>query len=847
MPVTLYRTMTSGRALPDETEVLIVGAGIVGCSTAYHLVERGREDVTVLDKGPIPETGGSTVHAPGGLVQTSASKVMSEFAQYSQELYTELGGFDDGGLLELVSSPERLAQARRLADYGRSWGVRGGEVLSPDEATALNPLVDADEILGAYYSPDDGLMRTIELLEELASRARVGGATFHGETAVTDVVTEDGAVTGVVTDRGRVACDELLVATNVWAPLFGEMVDVDVPLVPCEHQYAVTESLPELAGTDEEAHLTGLRYQEASLYFRQHGEGYGVGSYNHPPRLLDPRDLPELGEAPESTPVYDYFVGREHERDPIRMMANQPFREADFTDAWTDACRVLPALEGAAVDRSFNGVFAFTPDGMPVLGQPESVDGFWVAAAVWLTHAGGVGRAMAEWIDEGYPRTNLLGADVNRFQDHAGSRRYVRDRGAYAYDTVYDLVHPREPASSNRGLRTGPFHGFQADLDAEFYAAAGWERARWYGANEGLLESYGERVPGRSGWESRFWSPVEGAEHLAVRDGVGLYDLSGFTNVDIEGPGAAAFAQRVFTNDMAVDVGDARYTLLCTERGGILGDATVVRMAPDRYHVLANSGAAGTEQLAWLRDRAPEDGSVSVTADVAGRCAVGVWGPDARDLLAPLVEAELSNEAFPYFTAQETYLEEIPVTALRVSYVGELGWELHTSTEYGRRLWESLWAAGREHDAVAMGDGALNTMRLEKGYPLVGVDITPEYDPFEAGLGFVVDMDTEFVGREALRGVAAEGPDRVRTAVTLDDPEAVVFNGAPILDGEETVGYAASADYGYSVGRAIVSGYLPVELADPGTSLTVQYETERYPATVREAPLFDPDRERLLR
>ncbi|WP_327053958.1 GcvT family protein [Halomicrococcus gelatinilyticus] len=839
--------MSSGRTPPDETEVLIVGAGIVGCSTAYHLAERGREDVTVVDQGPIPETGGSTVHAPGGLVQTSASKLMSEFAQYSQELYTDLGGFDADGLLELVSSPERLDQARRLADYGRSWGVRGGEVLSPEEATDLNPLVDEGEILGAYYSPDDGLMRTVELLEALADRARSGGATFHEHTTVTDVETENGAVQTVVTDRGRIACDELLVASNIWAPLFGEMADVDVPLVPCEHQYVVTESLPELEGADEEAHLTGLRYQEASLYFRQHGEGYGVGSYNHAPRLVDPHDLPDLQEAPESTPVYDYFVGKEQDRDPIRMMANQPFREDDFDDAWEDARRLIPALSGAEVDRSFNGVFAFTPDGMPLVGQPESVDGLWIAAAVWLTHAGGVGRAMAEWMDEGYPRTNLLGADVNRFQEHAGSRRYGWDRSAYAYDTVYDLVHPREPATANRGLRTGPFYDRQTALDAEFYAAAGWERARWYGANEGLLDAYGDQIPERSGWEAQFWSPVEAAEHLAVRDGVGLFDLSNFTNVDVTGPGALDFVQRVCTNAMAIDVGDARYTLLCTERGGILGDATVVRLAEERYHVLANSGAAGTEQLAWLRERAPDDGSVTVTADVSGRCAVGVWGPDAREMLAPLVEADLSNDAFPYFTGQDTYLEEVPVTALRVSYVGELGWELHTGTEYGRKLWEYLQEAGAEYDAVAMGDGALDTMRLEKGYPLVGVDISPEYDPFEAGLDFAVDMDTEFVGREALQAVADEGPNRTRTAVTLDAPDAVVFNGAPVFVDDETVGYAASADYGYSVGRGIVSSYLPVEHADPGTSVVVQYENERYPATVREEPLFDPGRDRLLR
>jgi glycine cleavage system T protein len=834
--------MSEQTALPESATTLIVGAGIVGCSTAYHLTERG-DDVTVVDMGDIEAPGGSTVHAPGGLVETTPSKVMTEFASYSRELYTELDAFQEDGFLELATSEERWNQAKRYLDYSRSYGVPGGELLSPEEVDDVAPTIDEDTIHGAYYSPTSGLMRSVELLAAMREEAKAGGADFYGNTKVTDIEVEGGAVTAVETDRGRIEADRVLVATNIWAPLFGEMVGVDIPLMPCEHQYAITESLPELEGAEEEVEYPGFRHQDASLYFKQHGEGYGVGSYNHEPLLVDPEDIHDPDDAIMDIPIYDYFVGRESERDPIKMTAHREFTPEDFEGAWQAAVDVVPTLEGADLEKAFNGMFCFTPDGMPIMGEPEEVDDFWVAAAVWLTHAGGVGRAMAEWMTDGYPRQNLTGCDINRFQDHEGSPRYVYDRAAWSYDTVYDLVHPREMPPTNENLRTGPFYDRQQDEGGQFYAAAGWERARWYESNEDLLEEYD--VPERSGWEGEYWSPIEAAEHQAVRDTVGMMDLSAFTNIYVEGSEALELAQRVCTNDVDVGVGEATYTLMCSEQGGILGDMTVVREAEDRFQILGNSGSAGTEQLAWIREQA-EDYEAVVTAPVAGRCAVGVWGPNAREMLQPITATDLSNDAFPYFTAQETYVEEIPVTAVRVSYVGELGWELHTTTDYGRKLWDVLSDAGQDHGVVPMGDGALNTMRLEKGYPLYGGDITPEYDPYEAGLGFTVAEDTDFIGREAV--LESKGDvDRKRTTLTLDEPGEVVFNGAPIFDGDEAVAYAASADYGYSVDAGIVSGYLPTEYAEPGTDLEVQYEGERYAATVQETPLFDPERERLLR
>jgi len=843
MVVAFCWCMSPDNELPESTDTVIVGAGVVGCSVAYHLAEVSDEDVTVVDMGEIDAPGGSTVHAPGGLVETSGSKVMSGFAQYSRELYTDLDAYRSDGLLEIATTEDRLQQAKRLYDYSQSWGVPGGELLTPEETHELVPLLNDEEILGSYYSPTSGLIRSVELLAAMREKAGRRGATFHGHTQVTDIDLDGSTVTAVETDRGRIETDRVLVATNVWAPLFGRMVGVNIPLMPCEHQYAITESLAELEGTENEVEYAGFRQQEASLYFRQHGEGYGIGSYNHEPLLLAPDDLSDYENAPEDIPVYDYFVGRESTRDPIKMTANREFTPEHFEAPMEDARRLMPALEDVGIEKAFNGVFSFTPDGMPILGPPDDVDGFWVATGVWLTHAGGVGKAMAEWMTTGYPRQNLVPCDVNRFQDHAGSPQFTYDRAAYSYDTVYDLVHPRQLPDVNQSLRTGPFYERQSDLGGEFAAAAGWERPRWYNSNASLLGEYD--VADRSGWEARHWSPIEGAEHQAVRDRVGLFDLSGFTNIDVTGPEAAEFLQHLCTNDVDVAVGRATYTLMCSERGGILGDMTVLREADDQFQIFGNSGAAGTEQLAWIDDQAGGF-DVHVTAPIAGRCAVGVWGHEARNLLDPLVPADLGNDEFPYFTAQDTYVREVPVTAIRVSYVGELGWELHTTTDYGRKLWDTLWEAGQEHGVVPMGDGALNTMRLEKGYPLYGGDITPEFDPYEANLGFTVDLDTKFVGREALIE-ARDNRERKRTVMTLDEPESVVFTGVPILTDDEVVSYAASAEYGHSVDSGIVSGYLPVEYTDPGTALEVQYENERYPVTVRESPLFDPDRDRLLR
>jgi len=827
---------------PDETHTVIVGAGIVGCSAAYHLTELTDEPVTVIDKGPIPETGGSTLHAPGGLRQSNANKTMASLAKYGRDLYTDLGRFNASGSLEVARSQRQWEFIKRKHDHSMSYGIEGPELLTPEEVGEYNKLVDTDKLVGGYYVPGDGQIQTLELLEELVDISESRNATFHEHTELLDIETSDGSVDSVVTDQGTIDAERVLIATNIWSPLVEDMVEVDVPLVPCEHQYAVTEPIDELAGQTKETEDCGLRHQEASLYFHQHGEGIGIGSYDHSARLVDPSDLPDHDDAIRYPLLNGYAVGAEHSRtDEYQMPATAEFTEDDFSSAWNEATDLYPQLEGADFNRAFNGIMAFAVDGMPILGEAPNVEDLWVAAAIWITHSGGAGKVIADLMEEGATDLPRFGTEIDRFQSHSGIKEFVWTRGRENYETVYDIVHPREPSSTNRHLRRSPFYQQHEDLGADFVNSDGWERPRWFESNANLLDEYD--VPQREGWLSQYWSPISGAEHLAVRDRGGLFDVSSLTPIEIRGPDAAEVVQRTFTNDMDIDVGRVTYTLLVDESGGILGDMPVVRLGTTHFRVMGSGGANGTNQLSVIRDRA--DGfDATVINRASGLSGVAVWGENARETLDPLTDADLSDDAFPFFTAQEVAVGSVPTLALRISYAGEYGWELHTPTEYGEQVWETLYESGQDHGMVPMGTDALNTLRIEKGYRLYGADIRSEYDPYEAGLNFTVDLDTDFVGRDPL-AAAKHNVQQHLTCLTLDERGTMVSGGMPILDGDECLGYASSADYGYSVDRCIIYSYLPPEYTDPGTELDIQYQGDRYPATVTEEPVFDPESERM--
>ncbi|MFE4547456.1 FAD-dependent oxidoreductase [Streptomyces sp. NPDC056785] len=807
--------------------VVVIGAGIVGCSLADELTARGWTDVTVLEQGPLPAPGGSTSHAPGLVFQTSPSRTLTAFARYTVEKFGSLRVdgvpcFDPVGGLELATTPERLADLHRRAGYAAAWGVRG-EVVDTARCVELWPLIDPSVVLGGFHTPDDGLARALLAARAQAERATARGARFLDRHTVVGIERADGRVTGVVTDRGTFPADHVVSAAGFWGPVIGRMAGVDVPLLPLAHQYARTGRLPELAGATAEASKPILRFQDRDLYFREHTDRIGIGSYAHKPLPVDPFGVLPYDEARANDMV---------------MPSSYPFTEEDWAPSWEDCRELLPALRDAEIEEGFNGVFSFTPDGMPLLGESHALRGFWLAEAVWVTHSAGAARAVAEWMVDGRASLDLHECDLTRFEDAQRSPAYVQERGARQFVEVYDVLHPLQPMEDPRPLRVSPFHARQRELGAFFLEGGGWERPHWYETNAHLLD--GPELPPRDAWSARYWSPIAAAEARATRERVALYDMTPLRRLEVTGTGALDFLQRMTSNNLRKKPGAVTYTLLLDRTGGIRSDLTVARLAADRFQVGANSPA----DLDWLTRHAP--GDVRIRDITSGTCCVGVWGPLARDLVQPLTRDDFSHEGFGYFRAKETYLGHVPVTAMRLSYVGELGWELYTTADLGLRLWDTLWEAGRAHGVVAAGRSAFNSLRLEKGYRAWGTDMTDEHHPFEAGLGFAVRMDKDgFVGQEALRDLAATEPVRRLTPLLLDDPASVVLGREPVLVAGAPAGYVTSAAYGYSLGRCVAYAWLPP--LPSGTGVHIGYFGEQIPATVADEPLFDPKMTRIRR
>ena len=808
--------------------VVIIGAGIVGCSLADELTERGWTDVTVVDRGPLFATGGSSSHAPGLVFQTNSSKTMTELAAYTvrklsglsldgQPCYLPVGG------LEVATTPQRWQDLHRKHGWATSWGVPG-RLVDTAECLRLHPLLDPEQVLGGLHVPSDGLAKALRAGEAQARRAIERGARFLAFHAVLDVTSIGGRVTGVVTDQGLLPADVVVSAGGFWGAELGRLVGLTVPLLPMAHQYARTGQVPGLVDDGlTEARLPILRHQDADLYYREHGDRIGIGYYGHRPMPVDVGALPGLDEA-------------------TGMPSMLPFTDEDFAPAWDHSVALLPALAQTKVEEGFNGVFSFTPDGMALLGEHRALSGFWVAEAIWVTHSAGVARAMAQWMVEGQPRTDLHECDLNRFEDVQLAPDYVAARSAQNFVEVYDILHPLQPAEQQRPLRVSPFYARQCELGAVFLEAGGWERPHWYGANAPLAE--GLDVPERDAWSARYWSPIAAAEAHATRNGVAMYDMTPLKHLEVAGPGALGLLQHLTTNNLAKSVGSVTYTLMLNEQGGVRSDLTVTRLGEELFQVMAN----GPLDVDWIGRHLPADGSVTVRDVTGGWCCIGLWGPRARDVLQPLTDVDFSHEALKYFRAQRAHLGGVPVTALRLSYVGELGWEIYTTADNGLRLWDVLWAAGQEHGVVAAGRSAFNSLRLEKGYRLWGTDMTAEHDPYETGLGFAVRLDKgEFLGRSAIEGRSQECASRRLTCLLLDDPRHVVLGKEPVLVDGVPAGYVTSAAHGYTIGRTIAYAWLPARAAEPGTAVQIEYFGSRLAATVAVEPLVDPQMMRIRR
>ena len=806
--------MPAPRELPDRARVVIIGGGVGGTAIAYHLARLGERDVVLLERNQL--TSGSTFHSAGLVGQLRAGVSLTRIMMNSVELYRTLDcGWVECGGIRLACSPEREQEVLRQVAWAETFGLPL-ELICAKEAEARFPLMVTDGVRCASYLAGDGYLDPSRLTYALAEGARAGGCRIFTGTRVTGVAVEhSGAidrVRGVETDRGSIEAEVVVNAAGMFAAEVGRLAGVRVPVVPFAHQYLVTQPFRERTAGE---HLPTLRDPDLLVYFREEGAGLIMGGYERhsAPWALDADALDRI--PPD-------FNGRLLEDDWPR-----------FEELAENSKRRVPAMDEITVTRLINGPEAFTPDNEFCLGESE-VRGFFVAAgfcAHGLAGAGGIGEVMAEWILGGEPTLDVWHMDIRRFGARYRSPRYTLARAREVYETYYDIRYPGHERSAGRPLRTSSAYDWHVQHGAAFGEKSGWERVNWYESNAGgAPESLRPR-----GWAGMHWSPAIAAEHIATRESAALYDESSFAKLEVAGPVAAEFLEGLCDNRVARDVGAISYTQMLNRRGGIECDFTVTRVRKDVFAIVTGT-AFGDHDLGWISRQLPDDGSVRVTDTTAAWACFGLWGPRARAVLAPLTSDPLD---FPYMTMREIAVAEVPVRCLRVTFVGELGWELYCPTEYGRRLWEALWEAGRPDGVLAAGYRAIDSLRLEKGYRVWGSDITPDQTPLEAGLGFCVRRDKSFIGSDAL----GEPRARLRCLV-LGDPRTVALGDEPVRVAGRIAGRVTSGGYGYTVGRSIAYAYLPVEV-EIGTEIEVDVFGQWVQGEVAREPLFDPSGERI--
>src|SRR6187551_1873018 len=808
-------TTTEGRLVRSSARAVVIGGGVGGCSILYWLARLGWDDVVLVERADL--TSGSTFHSAGLVGQLRSSLSLTRMMMESVDLYrtldAEVGletGWREVGSLRLASSEERMEEIARQAGWAKTFGLPL-ELISPAEAQRLFPPMSTDGVLGAAFLPTDGYIDPSQLTFALAEGARRRGAEVSTNTRVTAIRTERGSVTGVDTDRGTIETEIVVNAGGMFAGEIGALAGITVPVVPMAHEYLVLE--PSGLPLD----MPTMRDPSLLVYFRPESGGLIMGGYE---RHCAPWSLDGIPAD---------FNGKLLEEDWPR-----------FEELMQNALVRVPSLEEMGVVRLINGPEAFTPDGEFVLG-PSDVRGFWVAAgfcAHGLAGAGGMGKLVAEWIVEGTPSLDVWHMDSRRFGLAYRSREYTLARTTEIYETYYDVKYPGHERAAGRPLRVSSAYGRLQELGAEFGEKSGWERANWFEPNA----THGDESLRPRGWAGKLWSAAVGTEHVACREAAAIFDESSFAKILVSGDGAAALLERLCANRVARDVGQVTYTQMLNPRGGIECDFTVTRLAENRFRIVTGT-AFGQHDLAWIRQHVSDDGAIQVADETSTHACFGVWGPRARDILQSLTTADLSNEAFPYMRAKELAIGRVPCLALRVTYVGELGWELYCRSEFGLALWDTIWDAGREHGLVASGYRAIDSLRLEKGYRVWGTDITPEDTPFEAGLRFAVKLDKDdFVGRDAL--AESREPDRRLRCLTLADPRAVALGSEPVRVGDEPVGRVTSGGYGYTVGASIAYAYLPAE-HEVGTGVAVEIFGEWVAGGVAAEPLYDPTGEKV--
>jgi len=803
--------------LPSQARIVVIGGGAVGCSIAYHLGKLGQRDVLVLEKSGL--THGSTWHAAGLVGQLRSKRNLTRLMQYSAQLYGKLEAetgqateWKPVGSLRLASSEERWSELKRMATTARSFDFEL-HTLSPKEAEQKFPLMDPAGVVGAVFVPNDGSVEPSSLTMAYAKGARLGGVRIVEGVLVTGFESKGRRLTRVLTDQGAIDCEIVVNAAGIWARDVAKMAGVDVPAGAVEHQYMITEKSNSIP-----TGLPTLRDPDNIFYLKPEPGALAVGGWE--------KGTPTFG----ATGV-PFSFGRE------LFQPNQDRLEAFLLPA----AERLPILNELGIRTVINGPIPISPDGEPIMGLAPERDNVYVACGFTsgIAASGGAGKAMAEWIVEGEPGLDLWAFDVRRFGSHHMSGKYLAERSVDSYWRYYQIHYPIEELLSARGGRRSPIYPLLAAKNAVFGSRFGWERPNWF-APAGTDAVDRPTFEGRPNW----FGPV-GNECRAARERAVLIDQSSFSKYEISGPGAFANLQRLAAGDLDKPKGALVYTQLCNERGGIEADLTFARLDENRFYMVTGS-AFGVRDMGWIKKHLPADGSVAVQELTSARATLNLAGPRARDILQKVVESDVSNQAFPYMTARELHLGLAPVLALRVTYLGELGYELHLATEYAAHVYELLWAAGRDLGLADAGYRAIDSLRLEKRYLYWGSDITPDYTPYEAGLGFAVSLKktSDFIGRAALEKAKAVGPRR-RLITLLVDADVQLYGGEAIRRNGKVLGVTSSAGWGHTIGKAIALGYVPADEAGHD-DYEVEAFTRRHAARRIAGAAVDPQRAKIL-
>lgn len=805
--------------LPTSAKAVIIGGGIVGVSTAYHLAKLGWTDTVLLERKKL--TSGTTFHAAGLVGQLRSNANITQLLGYSVDLYnkieeeTGLGtGWKMNGGLRLACNEERWTEVKRQATTAHSFGLEM-ELLTPSEAQKLWPLMNVDDVVGAAYMPTDGQANPSDITQALAKGARMAGASIFEDTKVTDIEIEDGRIRAVITDQGRIECEKVICCAGQWTRDFAARFGVNVPLVPMEHQYMVTEAIEGVTSD-----LPTLRDPDRLTYYKEEVGGLVMGGYEPNPIPWAKTGIPKGFHYSLLDSNFDHFE---------QLMELALGR--------------VPALESAGIKTLTNGPESFTPDGNFIIGEAPELRNFYVGAgfnAFGIAAGGGAGMALAEWVHKGEPPFDLWSADIRRFGAPHFDTDWVRTRTIEAYAKHYTMGWPHEENRSGRPCRKSPLYDRLAAQGACFGEKLGWERPNWFAD-----ASQGEEPRDIYTFGRQNWFDAVGREHRAAREAAVLFDQSSFAKFALKGPDAVEALNWIAANDVDKPVGALTYTQMLNDHGGIECDLTVGRVARDEFYIVTGTGFA-THDFDWIRRNIPEGLNCQLFDITSSRAVLSLMGPKSRDILAAVTSQDVSNEAFPFGTLKPIGIAGCRVDALRVTYVGELGWELHLPVEFATTVYEALMAAGADHGLINAGYRAIDSLRLEKGYRAWGSDIGPDHTPFEAGLGWAVKLrkDIPFKGRAAAKAQKEGGVKKLMACFTTD-PEVVLLGRETIYRNGERVGWLTSGGYGYTVGKSIGYGYVrhpdgvTRDFVESG-SYELEVGTERVACEVHMTPLYDP-------